>query len=351
MSRADSAPLGVVAIGRNEGDRLIRCLRSIAAADPTVTVVYVDSGSRDGSPERAEAEGVAVVRLDPARPFSAARARNEGFARLETIVPGIQWVQFVDGDCEVAPTWLSRARAAIEAKPGLAVVCGRRRERHPEQSIYNRLADLEWDTPIGEASACGGDALMRAEPFRAVGRFNETAAAGEEPELCQRLRAAGWRIERIDEEMTIHDLAMTRFRQWWRRMTRSGYNGLDIQQRFPGEDQPFARELSRARLWAGVWPLTGLLLALAIALAAGPWVGAGVALGWMLILPLRAIRLARKIRPRVRDGRTALGYGWFTVIGQWANLVGQGEYLLDRLRGRTGKLIEYKTPASLATHA
>lgn len=341
--------LGVVVIGRNEGDRLVRCLRSLAGSG--CPIVYVDSGSSDGSMARAEAEGVDAIRLDPARPFSAARARNEGFERLSATVPGLRLVMFVDGDCEVDPAWIGHARAAIDAAPDIAVVCGRLRERFPEHSIYNRLADLEWDTPVGEATACGGNALMRADAFRGVGRFDETAAAGEEPELCQRLRAAGFRILRIDAAMLTHDLAMTRFGQWRRRMFRGGYNGLDIHHRFPGPDQPFARELWRARIWAGFWPLAGVVLAAAAYVAFGPIAAAAVALGWSALLPLRIVRLARKVRPRVDGWRTALAYGYFTAIGQYVNLAGQGGYLLDRLRGRRGRLIEHKPPASLAPHA
>src|SRR5262249_15215618 len=153
------------------------------------------------------------------------------------------------GDCQVDPGWLDRALAELDAQPDRAVVCGRRREIYPERSVYNRLADLEWDTPIGEAISCGGDALMRVSAFVAVGGCDTPVSAGEEPELCQRLRVAGWRIVRIDAEMTRHDLAMTRFGQWWRRQFRTGYNGLDIVTRFPGRDRLFVGMIRSARTW------------------------------------------------------------------------------------------------------
>ena len=163
--------LGVVAIGRNEGERLRRCLLSLARVGQGVASVYVDSGSTDGSVELARSMGVEVVELDMTRPFSAARARNAGFERLEEIAPAVEYVMFLDGDCEVADGWLDRAQAELEARPKAAVVCGRRRELFPEHSVYNRLADLEWDTPIGEAIACGGDSVIRAEAFEAVGGY------------------------------------------------------------------------------------------------------------------------------------------------------------------------------------
>src|SRR3954454_3545676 len=132
--------LGVIAIGRNEGERLRRCLTSVVGRENCV-VVYVDSNSTDRSVALARELGAEVVELDMSIPFSAARARNEGFAHLLRVAPDATFVQFIDGDCEVVGGWLDTARAALEAMPELAVVCGRRRERYPDKSIYNRLAD------------------------------------------------------------------------------------------------------------------------------------------------------------------------------------------------------------------
>ena len=56
---------------------------------------------------------------------------------------------------------IEQAYSALANQPNLAIVCGRLRERFPEQSIYNRLCDMEWDTPVGETKACGGIAMMR----------------------------------------------------------------------------------------------------------------------------------------------------------------------------------------------
>jgi GT2 family glycosyltransferase len=341
--------LGVVAIGRNEGERLRRCLLSLREFGPDLLSVYVDSGSTDGSVELARSLGVVVVELDMTRPFSAARARNAGFERLKEIAPEIRYAMFLDGDCEVADGWIDRSRSAMEAEARLAVVCGRRRELFPDQSIYNRLVDLEWDTPIGEASSCGGDSLMRAEAFESVGGFDPTAAAGEEPELCQRLRQNGWLIRRIDAEMTRHDLGMTRFRQWWRRQYRTGYNGLDILTRFPGRDELFAKDLKRSRVWAIGWPVGVIGAGLVGAWIGGPLVGLIVALLASLTMVLQVARLAFKIRKRVDGYRTAFAYGALTMVAKWANLAGQVGYKLDRRRGRMARLIEYKAvevPAS-----
>ena len=340
--------VGVVVIGRNEGARLVRCLSSLEPEQ--VPIVYVDSGSTDSSVSLARSRGVEVVELDPATPFSAARARNEGFARLRSRWPDRAFVMFVDGDCEVVPGWLDRAERELMARPELAVVCGRRSELDPQRSIYNRLADLEWNTPIGLAAACGGDSLVRAADFEAVGGFNPTAKAGEEPELCQRLRRAGRKIARIDAAMTRHDMNMTRFSQWWRRQFRTGYYALDIETRFPSqaiagappEPSLFGPLLRRARRWGLGWPVLVVMLAVA-----GWWFGGfgGAALGvagGFAVLALQVIRLARRERPRLACWSDALALGMLSVLEKWANLAGQIQYRRDRWRGSAAPLIEYK---------
>ena len=156
--------IDAVVIGRNEGTRLIACLTSLRGQ--VRRLIYVDSGSTDGSVEAARDLGAEVVSLDMSQKFTAARARNAGLAHLDG---DSTYVQLVDGDCEVVPGWIDAAVTKLESDPKLAVVCGRRRERHPEASVYNRLCDHEWDTPVGPAKACGGDAMMRLSALREVG--------------------------------------------------------------------------------------------------------------------------------------------------------------------------------------
>jgi GT2 family glycosyltransferase len=335
--------VGVVAIGRNEGERLRQCLESVVGRG--LAVVYVDSGSTDGSRERARDLGAEVVELDLSIPFTAARARNAGLERLRDVAPETRFVQFVDGDCEVVDGWLQSAQSALEARPELAVVCGRRRERYPEQSIYNRLADLEWDTPIGDARACGGDAMMRVEALRQVGGFNPTIIAGEEPELCVRLRQAGWKVARIDAEMTRHDLAMTRFGQWWRRAVRAGHayaEGFALHGRSP--DRHGARETLSIAFWGVALPLAAVGLA---------WPTRGLSLLLLAGYLILAVRIARRMRRQGVPATVARWYAWACVVGKFAQAVGQGTYWLGRLLGRRSILIEYKgaseTRATLAT--
>jgi glycosyltransferase involved in cell wall biosynthesis len=322
--------IAVVAIGRNEGDRLKRCLTS--ATQQAQTVVYVDSGSTDGSVAFAQSLGVRVVNLDMTRPFTAARARNEGFECVREIAPDTRFVQFVDGDCEIAPGWLSQASAFLEAQSQVAAVCGRRRERHPQASVFNALCDLEWDTPVGQTKACGGDVLMRAAALAQVRGYNPSVIAGEEPELCIRLRAAGWTIWRLQAEMTLHDANILILKQWWTRAKRCGYAyALGKAMHGAPPERHWVKETRRALGW-----VVGLPVLAAMACAAvGPW---GLTL--LAIYPAQVLRLAR--RSRLQPTRAALWDGALQVLGKFAEARGIGSFWLDRWQGRTAKIIEYK---------
>lgn len=311
-------------IGRNEGERLIRALDALG---PQVAhTVYVDSGSTDGSVAAAQAHGAEVVTLDTDIPFTAARARNAGFDALRRALPGAVYVQFIDGDCELRPDWIATAMAFLEAHPEAAVACGRRRERFPEASVYNRLIDQEWDTPVGQARACGGDALMRVTALAEVGGFDPNLIAGEEPELCVRLRAAGWTIWRLDAEMTLHDAAITRFSQWWKRARRAGHAYAEgaAMHGLPPERHKVS-ETRRAVLWGAMLPLLAVLGAVLIS----PWL-------WLLLFayPAQILRLGRTDR----DWPRAV----FLTLAKVPEARGVAEYWLKRLQGRRGGLIEYK---------
>ncbi len=321
--------VGVVVIGRNEGDRLGRCLASLSASLPRV--VYVDSKSTDGSPARAAAMGADVLALDLATPFTAARARNEGAARLFAHWPETELVQFVDGDCVVDSGWIDAAVRFLDANSEVVVVCGRRREREPDRSVYNRLCDIEWDTPVGEAKACGGDALMRRAAFVAVGGFRPELIAGEEPELCVRLRANGGRIWRLGHEMTLHDAAMTRFGQWWKRSMRAGHAFAEgALLHGAASERHWVREQRSALVW-GLWLPIGLLLIL-------PVLGPGAAIGW-LVYPLQVVRLFLRT-PGPVDQRWARAF--FLVLGKFAEAFGMVQFRARLLTGARGGLIEYK---------
>ena len=299
------ALIGAVVIGRNEGQRLEGCLHSVR--QQIEEIIYVDSGSTDGSLGLAAKLGAAVVELSTDRPFTAARARNAGANKLLEQNPEVELIQFIDGDCELQPGWIGTASAFLSDVAEVAVVCGRRRERYPNVSRYNRLCDMEWDTPVGEAAACGGDSMVRMDAFEAVGGFSEDLIAGEEPDLCFRLRKAGWRIVRLDAEMTLHDAAMTTVAQWWQRSVRSGYATAEAHRRRGDSEPGLRRQVVSNVLWAlpVAWPLLPIL-----------W--------W-----------------RVQRRRGGL-YASHIVLGKLPHLFGQVRFWWQSRRGQPGTLIEYK---------
>ena len=304
-------------------------------------IVYVDSGSSDGSQELARTHGADLVELDTSLGFTMARARNAGMRRLLERMPDLELIQFLDGDCELQPDWLEHGQRAMQARPDAAVVSGRRRERHRDANIYHRLMDMEWDTPIGEVDACHGDAMMRVAFLRAAGPFDEHLIAGEEPELCARLRAAGGRILRVDAEMSLHDVGIDRFGQWWRRCLRSGHAEAQGSGRHGWlHDKAASRVLLSAWLWVFFVPLGILVCARLL----GGW-----ALAAFLVYPLHTAKIALGRWRRGASVEDSLLYALFVQVGRFATWFGHWSYWLTRLRRRPSTLIEYKTGARNAT--
>ena len=346
--------VGVVVIGRNEGERLKRCLRSLLAqgAGP---IVYVDSGSSDDSVEFSRSLGVVVVILDTSIPFTMARGRNAGFAELGRRFPTLRWVQFVDGDCEVQAGWIAKAREALRSRTDVAAVCGRRRERHPESSIYNRLADMEWNAGVGEIDECGGDVLFKSPVFLEVGGFNPRMIAGEEPELCVRVRGAGYKILRIDAEMTLHDAAMTRFGQWWTRAVRGGHSYAEgMALHGAGETRHNVRHTLSALCYGlilpGVWSAALACAAFSFSIASFAPLGIGLGPASLVVSCVIPAAYARAFwgayRQRRRRGdppRHALLYAVFCMLGKLPESIGILTYWKNRLRGRYSGLMEYKS--------
>lgn len=319
---------GLVAIGRNEGERLKQCLFSASQAE---LIVYVDSGSSDGSTEWAEANGFEVVELDMSRGFTAARARNAGFKRLMQMAPHLQYVQFVDGDCELAQEWPQTAVSFLEQQSDTAAVCGRLRERYPERSVYNWLCDKEWDRPAGEIKSCAGNVMMRARSLQHVGGYREDVIAAEEDELCVRLRQAGWKIWRLSVEMALHDAAMLHFGQWWRRSCRAGYafaQGNHLHGEPP--ERHFVREVRRAAIWGLLLPLTFVVISASFS---------RFGLLAFLIYPMQFVRLTTTNRGSPLS-RARMAF--FQTLSRFPEGLGVAMFWRDQLLHRPPRLIEHK---------
>ena len=324
--------VAIVAIGRNEGERLKLCLRS--AITQAQIVVYVDSGSTDGSVAFAHSLGCHVVQLDPARPFGPARARNEGFDAALAASPGVAFIQFLDGDCELIDGWLQQGISALHARADVAIVCGNVREVHPEASVYNKLCDLEWQKAPGEILACAGRFIVRPAVFRAVSGFRPDVIAAEDDEFCIRVRRAGWKILQLDVEMARHDAAILRFGQWWLRARRAGLAYAQVAALHGrGQERTFVRDCRSIWLWGLALPVAALALAPfthGLALLALPCAYA------FLFGRIFAYGLQRGWSPR-----NARIYAWFTTLSKFPGLHGMLIYHKQRLTGARQRITEH----------
>lgn len=324
--------ISVVIIGRNEGNRLLRCIDSVhqaAARGHRIETIYVDSNSSDGSVEQARARGARVLQVRPERPC-AAMGRNAGWRAALG-----HWILFLDGDTVLAPDFIEKALAQME-DPRIGVVWGHRRELAPEASIYNRVLDFDWIYPAGESAFCGGDALMRRDVLMAVGGFDDTLIAGEEPELCRRIRARGFSIMHIDTLMTHHDLAIKDFSSYWRRAFRAGHAYAEISHRFADTTDPlWIHESRRNLMHATALSLFPILLLMSLA---QPFIFGALLLAGFALIGRTTARCAWK------NGawRHRLLYALHSHLQQIPIALGQLAWHRDRQRGERRALIEYK---------
>lgn len=335
MSEEAKSPVGVVLIGRNEGERLVRCLDSVC--DGRRPVVYVDSGSSDASCDEARARGALVVDLDMSTPFSAARARNAGWRHLLEQHPELTYVQFVDGDCEVEGGWIELALETLNGDDGAVAVCGYRHERYPERSIYNRVCDVEWRFgEPGPVTCFGGDVMIRAAALREVDGYDPSVIAAEDDELGIRLRkATGGVLRRVDAKTTLHDANMHKVGQWFQRAKRCGHGYAQVNHMHGAPpERYFAQNLKRTLLWGAVAPAGALALALP---------SLGLSLAVFGRYPVVAARTAVRTHERGFSWGHAVAWGVSCAAAPFPEVLGVAKFHLDRLRDRAPEIIEYKT--------
>ncbi|TNC50400.1 glycosyltransferase [Rubellimicrobium rubrum] len=321
--------VAVVVIGRNEGERLKRCLLSLR--DQGARVVYVDSGSQDDSVMMAQRMGVETIVLDDASPFTAARGRNSGFAAL-TANNAVDYVQFVDGDCGVEPGWIAKAQSVLDEDPSIGVVTGWRTELEPHRNVFHAMCEVEWHRPPGPIAACGGDMMVRVDAFRMVGGFNPRIIASEDEEFCLRLtERTGKRVHRLPQIMTHHDIRMSRFKEWWLRHVRAGHGFAEVGGIYPLH---FRRERQRAWFYALALPIIAIT-----ALSVGHlWIIGLVGLFYLM----NWLRTAWGLKQAGLGARSALQHGGYILLSKFAQLVGMVTFHARRIQGAGFRLIEYK---------
>ncbi len=228
--------------------------------------------------------------------------------------------------------------AELDRDGDVAAACGRIRERHPRASIYNAINDMEWVHGTGDVEWCAGTALFRVAPFRDAEGFDPTLIAGEEPDLCVRLRARGFRFRALDREMAVHDADMTRFSEWWTRNVRTGHAYAEAVARRP--DDPAMHAASAVRSIA-IWGLA--LPGFSVALMP-PTLGASL-LAPFTAYPALFARVYRTMRARGFSRDDALLYATFCVLGKFPQAFGLLRFQWLKRKGQSSDLIEYKRPA------
>lgn len=319
--------VAIIAIGRNEGGRLRRGLASVQGHPGPV--IYVDSGSSDDSLQIAADAGAHIVELDMSAPFSAARARNAGAKAALALSPKPRFLQFIDGDCAIADGWLEKAYGYLFLNPDVVLVTGWRQEQKRDASVYNALCDVEWHRPPGEIEECGGDQMVRAEVYEAIGGYRNDLIAGEDIDFCLRAGAHGRRVL-IPEPMTLHDADMHSFGQWWRRAVRAGHAYAHINDLYP---ERFRREVNRAVLYALLIPIAAILSLIF-------WPPA--LLGVLAIYGLNYARTALGLRRNGQPLPEALHHSVFLFLSKWPNLIGMSVYYKRKRNDADMEIIEYK---------
>ena len=154
------------------------------------------------------------------------------------------------------------------------------------------------------------------------GYFDEGLKAGEEPDLCYRVRQSGGKIVCVDAPMVTHDLGMRSFSQYWQRGVFSGKGYAKVALRYwRNSEKLWLRELVvnfSEPLWWG------------IVLAMG-WYFGGIQSGVALLLvwwSMRAAQIAYAMRARHLGVARSLLYGVHCQLVRLPVAIGQIRALL-----------------------
>lgn len=320
-----SQNIAVVIIGRNEGERLVRCINSVLAQD--VLAVYVDSASNDSSIANAQKAGIDFIELDATVPLSAARARNAGYDWLKKSQGSVRYVHFIDGDCELDPGWLDKAVKCLDEDLTIGALCGRLREKDRDRNIFSRLSDMGWYIPPGEIEVCGGIVTIRSDIFEKLAGFDANLIAGEEPEFYLRLRSEGYRILCLDEEMGFHDSDIDSYYQWFTRSSRTGFAYANAK-----EWGYWQKERRSLIIWGGLLPLIFLASLFPVPL---------LSVAIVLLYIFQVFRSYKSLNiPYGRGDRLTLAS--FFIIDKFSEFFGYLKYNWAKWCKKNQTIIEYK---------
>jgi GT2 family glycosyltransferase len=238
-------------------DRLLAGLRKLSLS-PADTLTVVDNRPDGNTPSQ---DGEARVVAAPER-RSSYHARNRGAAAGSG-----DWLLFLDADV-VAPADLIERYFAEPPREDTAVLCGAVRDEPPsaDASFAVRYSALRGTLDQGNtlsgpwAYAQTANCAVRRRAFEAIGGFREDIRSGGDADLCFRLRAAGWGIERRDGAEVMHRSRPT-LRRLLRQRMRHGSGAGWLDREYPGSAPGH-----------GNWPGLAKWTALTAPRAAARWV-------------------------------------------------------------------------------
>jgi hypothetical protein len=134
--------------------------------------------------------------------------------------------------------------------------------------------------------------------------------------------------------MTLHDAAMTRFGQWWKRNVRAGHayaEGAAMHGKPP--ERHLVKETRSNWFWGALVPILAL---------APVWPSRGWSAALLCGYGILAWRIGRFVKKQGFSLRDARAYAIFVTLGKFPQMIGQLRFVVSRIFGRRSRLIEYK---------
>lgn len=188
--------LAIIVVTYNEARHVARLLRSIKAlerpAPIQIETILVDGGSQDGTATAARAAGFDLVEERPGANIPVCRNAGAALAKGD-------WLAYVDGDCELAPDWLTQALPFLRHFEQVMLGWPARPPdpMNPMQAAWN----FHWLNKNPRLEQVCGQDVVRHEGFRlattrnmiltravfdAIGGFNEELSTGEDTDFAFR---------------------------------------------------------------------------------------------------------------------------------------------------------------------
>jgi GT2 family glycosyltransferase len=217
---SEARSVAVVVPSWNSRDLLPRCLGSLGDQGAEIELLVVDNGSRDGSVQYLESEGIEHVALP----------RNEGFAaavNLGVVRTASPAVMVLNADTRLEPQCVGRLLDTLQGDESLGGAQPRILQDAPHCDVGSarlysagqaltadgRALELgagqpqrpEWLAPREVFGVCGAACLLRRELLAELGGYDESYFSFyEDVDLNVRARIAGWRFEYVPTALVWH---------------------------------------------------------------------------------------------------------------------------------------------------